>query len=279
MKRTSLLAVAAVVAAPAAGSAQAVPYEEQIVEPRVLEASTSVWLEELNWMEIRDAIADGTTTVIVPTGGIEQNGPYVNLGKHNYILEVHCEAIARALGNALCAPIIKLVPEGNIDEPSGHMRYPGTISLREATFEAVLTDVAESLAAHGFTDIVFIGDSGGNQRGQAAVAEALNAKWDRARAHHIAEYYDNDGVIAHMQEAFGIVEEPDRYHDSYWITTLMMVNDPEIVRYSSRVKQGLASVNGVSLEPVEQSVAVGKELTRFRVENAVRAIRASIGRS
>ena len=260
-------------------AAQGVPYETQIAEERVLAASTSVWIEELNWMEVRDAIEAGTTTAIIPTGGVEQNGRYVPLGKHNYILEVHCERIARQLGNALCAPIVKFVPEGGIDEPSGHMRYPGTISLTQETYEALLTDIAKSLAAHGFTDIVFIGDSGGNQRGQSNVADALNAQWSTARAHHIGEYYDNDGTIAHMEQEFGVVEEEDGYHDSYWITTLMMANDPEVVRYSARLAQGLTGVNGISIHPAETSVAIGWELTRWRVEQTVKAIQASIGGS
>jgi creatinine amidohydrolase/Fe(II)-dependent formamide hydrolase-like protein len=250
--------------------------EEELAEPTPLPALNSVWIEELNWMEVRDAVAAGKTTAIIPTGGIEQNGRYVALGKHNYILEVACEDIARKLGNALCAPIIKLVPEGDIDPPSSHMRYPGTISLREETFEAVLDDVASSLAAHGFTDIVFIGDSGRNQDGQEAVAEALNARWSHARAHHIAEYYDNDGTIAHMEETFGIVEVDDGYHDSYWITTLMMVNDPSVVRYDERVKAGLTDTNGVDISPEEKSIEIGQELMRWRVEQTVGAIRRSI---
>jgi creatinine amidohydrolase/Fe(II)-dependent formamide hydrolase-like protein len=233
--------------------------EEELAEPTPLPALNSVWIEELNWMEVRDAVAAGKTTAIIPTGGIEQNGRYVALGKHNYILEVACEDIARKLGNALCAPIIKLVPEGDIDPPSSHMRYPGTISLREETFEAV-----------------FIGDSGRNQDGQEAVAEALNARWSHARAHHIAEYYDNDGTIAHMEETFGIVEVDDGYHDSYWITTLMMVNDPSVVRYDERVKAGLTDTNGVDISPAEKSIEIGQELMRWRVDQTVGAIRRSI---
>ena len=113
---------------------------------RPIEALNSVWIEELTWMEVRDALRDGKTTAIISTGGIEQNGPYLATGKHNYVLEGACEGIARKLGNALCAPVIKLVPEGGIDNPSGHMRYPGTISLREETFRAVLTDVGRQPA-------------------------------------------------------------------------------------------------------------------------------------
>ncbi|MCH8255396.1 MAG: creatininase family protein, partial [Gemmatimonadetes bacterium] len=168
---------------------QAQQLQEELRSPRPIEALNSVWIEELTWMEVRDAIAAGKTTAIISTGGIEQNGPYVATGKHNYILQSACEWIARDLGNALCAPILKLVPEGNIEEPSGHMRYPGTISLREETFQAVLDDIASSLKAHGFKHIIFIGDSGGNQRGMRAVAERLNERWTDAHAHYIPEYY------------------------------------------------------------------------------------------
>ncbi|MCH7717812.1 MAG: creatininase family protein, partial [Gemmatimonadetes bacterium] len=140
---------------------QAQQLQEELRSPRPIEALNSVWIEELTWMEVRDAIAAGKTTAIISTGGIEQNGPYVATGKHNYILQSACEWIARDLGDALCAPILKLVPEGNIEEPSSHMRYPGTISLREETFQAVLDDIASSLKAHGFKHIIFIGDSGG----------------------------------------------------------------------------------------------------------------------
>ena len=230
-------------------------------------------------MEVRDALAAGKTTVIIPTGGIEQNGPYVATGKHNYVLQTACEWIARDLGNALCAPIIKLVPEGNIEEPSGAMRYPGTISLREETFEMVLDDVASSLRAHGFKDICFIGDNGGNQRGMAAVADALNARWSDARSHYISEYYDNDGIVAYMERELGITEPADDgYHDFYWITALMMVTDPSAVRYEQRVKAGKATINGVSIAPKEETIEVGKKLTRFRVDQTVKAIKAAISR-
>ena len=125
-----------------------------LASERPIAAIDSVWIEELTWMEIRDALAAGKTTVIIPTGGIEQNGPYLALGKHNYVLEAACEGIARDLGTALCTPIIKLVPEGSFDDPSGHMRYPGTLSLRNETFQMVLNDVASSLKAHGFKHIM-----------------------------------------------------------------------------------------------------------------------------
>ena len=223
--------------------------DAELVSDRPIDMFDSIWIEELTWMEVRDMMADGYNIAIVSTGGIEQNGPYVATGKHNYVLQGTCESIARELGKALCAPIMKLVPEGDIDEPSSHMRYPGTISLRQETFEAVLDDVASSLRAHGFEHIVFIGDSGGNVEGMASVAERLNERWDDAHAHHIPEYYRYGGGDF-LESELGIVEtENDGIHDSFGITSLMMTVDPTVVRYDQRVKAGLAKINGVPDRP------------------------------
>ena len=250
--------------------------QEELKAPRPIDAVHSVWLEELTWMEIRDAMAAGKTTVIVATGGIEQNGPYVALGKHNYVLQGACEGMARALGNALCAPIVKFVPEGNIEQPSGHMRYPGTISLRQETYEAMLDDIGSSLKAHGFKHIIYIGDSGGNQTGMKAVAERQNQRWGQPIAHFIPEFYDYPGVRAYLEREFGIMQGNDGIHDDYQITALMMTVDPTVVRYDQRVKAGKATINGVSIAPKEQSIEVGKKLMQFRVDVTVKAIHAAL---
>jgi len=91
----------------------------------------------------------GNRTVLIPTGGVEQNGPYLVLGKHNIILRATMDAVARKLGDALVAPIVAFVPEGDHEPASGHMRYPGTVSVTQETFEAILTDVATSMKSHG----------------------------------------------------------------------------------------------------------------------------------
>src|SRR5215510_7349923 len=130
----------------------------------------TVFLEKLTWTEVSDALAAGKTTIIIPTGGTEQNGPHMAIGKHNVRVSANAEVIARRLGNALVAPVIAYVPEGGIDPPTGHMRFPGTISIPDPIFRGVLEYAARSLKQHGFRDIVFIGDSGPNQDGQNAVA-------------------------------------------------------------------------------------------------------------
>jgi creatinine amidohydrolase len=298
MKRTttllSVFVVVAFVASPAVAqqpqmtpeeraqrqAAAAARVQEELAAPTPIDAFDSVWIEELTWMEVRDALAAGKKTAIITTGGIEQNGPYLATGKHNYVLQGACEGVARALGDALCAPIVKLVPEGGIDEPSGHMLYPGTISLREETFQAVLTDVASSLKAHGFEHVILFGDSGGNQRGMEAVAAALNEIWTDATAHFIPEFYEYAKVFEYMESELGIVQpENEGLHDDFAITSMMMVTDPDMVRYEQRVKAGKASINGLSIAPKEETIATGKKLLAFRVNQTVTAIKASIAAS
>ena len=64
----------------------------------------SVFLEELTWIEARDAIAGGKTTVIIPRAVPSRNGPHMVLGKHNFLVKHKAGEIAKNLGNALVAP-------------------------------------------------------------------------------------------------------------------------------------------------------------------------------
>jgi len=254
--------------------------ERAMAAERPIEGIGSVWLEELTWMEVRDALAEGTTTVIISTGGIEQNGPHLALGKHNYILEEACEGIARKLGDALCAPIVKLVPEGEIENPTGHMRYPGTISVRQETFQSMLTDVAMSLKTHGFRDIVFIGDSGGNQDGMEAVAGEMNARWSDARAHFVPEYYRSyfEGFDL-LKEEFGVEETADDgIHEDIVITSQMLTGDPVRARYLQRLEAEKASINGVSIADLHRTRTLGHAVLQHRIDATVRAIEKARGR-
>ena len=245
--------------------------------PNPLPPPDTVWIEEMTWMDVRDAIAAGKTTAIVPTGGVEPNGPWLALGKHNYVLRATCDAIARRLGDAVCTPIVKLVPEGAIEPPSGHMRSPGTLSLRAETFEAVLTDVAHSLKMHGFRHIIFIGDSGGNQRAQRAVAETLNTRWggDPVVA-HVQEYYDYASAARYMATRGVDASEADGLHDDPIVTLIMFFADPRSVRYDARVAAGLATINGVSFADRVQTLEWARELVEFRARQTAGAIRSTM---
>jgi creatinine amidohydrolase len=252
--------------------------------PRPIKAVDSVFMEELTWLEVRDALRAGKTTVIIATGGVEQNGPYLVTGKHNYVLRATTEAIARKLGNALVAPIVPFVPEGNIDPASGHMRYPGTISVRAQTFERLLTDIAESLRVHGFRHIILIGDSGGNQRGMAEVAKSLAMKWRQrgTRIYYVPQYYrewTNPKGPQRLLEARGIHQIPEGLHDDFIVSAVLMSVDPRLVRMRQRMEAGNFSINGVSLAPPEKSIALGRQLVDHVADVTVTAIRQAIALS
>ena len=246
--------------------------------PRPIEVYDTVFLEEMTWLEVRDALRAGKTTAIIATGGVEQNGPYLALGKHNYILRATTDRIARQLGDALVAPIVPFVPEGDIDPPSGHMHYPGTISVGADTFEMLLMDIAESLRAHGFEHVVLIGDSGGNQEGMKAVAEKLTDEWGPAETttHFIPEYYDNPRWNEWLR-ARGIEEVDEGLHDDVRHSAIMMFVDPMTVRTPQRIAAGKFSINGVDLAPVDETVALAEQLIDYQATVTVEAVRRATG--
>jgi len=246
--------------------------------PRPIEKAETVFIEEMTWLEVRDALKDGKTTVIVPTGGVEMNGPYLITGKHNYIVRAVAEATARKLGNALVAPVVPFVPEGDIDPPTGHMEYPGTISLRESTYELLLTDICASFRTHGFQNIVLIGDSSGNQDGMKNVAAALNRKWakGKTRIHFIAEYYEDYDALENMVKKKGVVEKDEGLHDDFITSATLAAVDPALIRAKQRQAAKKFTINGVNLAPLENTVAWGKSIIDFRAETAAKAIRAAV---
>src|SRR5262245_30511939 len=265
-------------------AAAAARREAEMKAPRPIDAVDSVWMEELTWMEVRDAIAGGKTTALILTGGVESNGPHLATGKHNYVLKVMGESIARRLGNALVAPIVTLEP-GNPDSPRV---APGSVFLSQETYRAVLTDMATSLKSMGFTNVILMGDSGGNQTGMKEVANALNAKYvgSPAKFYFIPEYYDYSSVQKFIQEN-GIPEQikigassgSDNLHEEFGIDALMALADPKTIRIDQRQKANRATINGVSLLPMEKTIEMGKKIVELRTRLTVDAIQKAMAAS
>lgn len=247
--------------------------------PNPLPRADEVWLEKMTWMDVRDAMRDGRKTIIVSTGGIEPNGPWVALGKHNYALQTNCAAIARKLGDALCAPIVPFVPEGDLDPPSGHMDTVGTITLQQETFEALLADIVTSFKVHGFERIFLIGDSGGNAKGMEAVARRLNSKWGaKPLVAHIPEYYEYDSVYGFLRQK-GVMNEGqvnDHVHDDPAVEIEVMGADPAAVRWKERVKAGLATIDGVSIADRKKMATLARDVAEFRATKTVAAMKLAI---
>lgn len=239
----------------------------------------SVHLQDMTWVEVRATLEAGKTVVLVPTAGLEQNGPHLVLGKHHYVVRHAAERIAKTLGNALVAPVLDYVPEGGIEPAEGHMRFPGTISVPESVFAGILEATARSLRAHGFTLIAFLGDSGGNQAVQAAVAERLDAEWrgSGTRVLQVSDYYAANGQTEWLL-ARGETPESIGRHAGIRDSAELMAVRPAGVR-PDRIAPGggrYGEATGVDGDPTRASAEIGERMIRLKVEAAVRQIRAAL---
>jgi creatinine amidohydrolase/Fe(II)-dependent formamide hydrolase-like protein len=236
--------------------------------------SDSVFIEEMTWTEVRDAIKAGKTAIIFPTGGTEQNGPHMVLGKHNFIVKYAAEQIAQRLGNALVAPVLAYVPE------SFHMSFPGTIDLPDEYFMKVAEYAARSFKVNGFKHIILIGDSGGNQMGLMMVAMTLNEEWadTDVRVNHIADYYNasypSGGAFFKWLESQGEKPEDIGQHAGITDTSQLMAINPRLIRMNKR--EAGRSTPGVSGDPTRANIAYGKKGLELKIQAAVAQIKQLI---
>jgi creatinine amidohydrolase len=253
-----------------------------MVVPTVAAAAVTdtVQLDALTWTELRDRIAAGQTSIIVPIGGTEQSGPAMALGKHNVRARMLSETIARALGNTLVAPVIAYVPEGRIDPPTGHMRFPGTITIPEAAFEAMLESAARSFKHAGFRDVLFLGDHGGYQASLRTVAERLNREWAASptRAHAIDAYYRaTETAYVQALKRRGFRDDEIGVHAGLADTALMLAVDPSLVR-TDRLASVRPGSDGVAGDPRRADAELGKLGVDAIVAETVAAVRQAIAR-
>jgi creatinine amidohydrolase len=243
------------------------------------QAPDTVFLEELTWTEVRELVQSGKTTIILPTGGTEQNGPHMALGKHNVRVKALSEKIARALGNALVAPVLAYVPEGGVAPPTGHMRFPGTITAPDDAVQKILESAARSFRLHGFRDVVFLGDHGSTQAAQRAVAARLNREWASSpvRVHAIDEYYRAaDVLFPKLLRARDFTDAESGRHAGLSDTSLMLAVDPRLVR-ADRLRPGTGPKgDGVDGDPTRSSATLGRLGVELIVTHTVDAIRKSI---
>jgi creatinine amidohydrolase len=246
---------------------------------RPIDMLDSVWIEELSWMEVRDQLIAGKTTVLLGTGGVEKNGPYTATGKHNYTLKTTLDAIERKHDKALVAPLITWEP----CNPERENLTPGTFCVTPDTYKALLRDALTSLKSMGFKDIFMVADSGGNPPAMIEVAKELNAKWmgKPAKVYYIPEYYDEDRWSYNfMKQTLGITQIPDvqsatrwDIHDDYHYEALVAVQDPKLVHAEQRLKAKKFSIYGVEIGSIAKLVENGKKLADYRATITINAMK------
>ena len=231
-------------------------------------APDTVFIDELTWEETRDAMKGGKTVFIVPTGGTEKNGYHMVMGKHNFIVAHSANLMARRLKNALVAPIIQYVPEGDPDRQN-----PGAISLPSPAYDNLLDAAARSLKAHGATEILFIGDSGGNQQGMRDVAAKLNKEWEggKTRVYALTDYYEGgrEHYRAWLEAAYGYTDDIIGSHAGISDTSQMLHVRPTGVRKDQIKPWGGPKDSGVSGDPMKATAEIGRMGIEFKINAAL----------
>jgi creatinine amidohydrolase/Fe(II)-dependent formamide hydrolase-like protein/sterol desaturase/sphingolipid hydroxylase (fatty acid hydroxylase superfamily) len=264
---TSVLIALLLLPTPPADAAQA---------PSISTSSpSSVWLEDLTWPELSQRIKAGDTTVLVPIGGTEQNGPAMAFGKHNAIVHYAAEQIARRAGHALIAPVLPFAPEGDFIKRDGNLAWPGTMNLRESTLTAMLEDEVTSLALAGFTTIALLGDHGGSQAAQASVAKRLTTMLGNRgiRVINLDRYYE-PASLADRVAPFKLPPEAIGDHSGLVDTAELLSIKPEWIRMDRLDPAGWPGLKlplpaGASGNPKLATVEIGHELIEQRIAAGV----------
>jgi creatinine amidohydrolase len=246
-----------------------------IAQPR------SVFVEDLTWPEVRAAIASGRSNAIVYVGGTEQNGPHMAIGKHTFIAHAVAGRIADSLGSALVLPTLPYSIAGDAEKHTGHMRFPGSVTLSAETFTAVVRDVTVSALAAGFRNVFVMGDHGGGQEQLKTVAASLDSAWAPKGAHvfYVPDLYframrmDSTYLVSHGIPVGSHAGVDDTSQIMYLDVAHRWIRADQLGASAGKPQ----SETGVSGDPTKSSVELGKRFIDNKVAAAVSQIRQQLG--
>ncbi|MFO7942465.1 MAG: creatininase family protein [Bacillota bacterium] len=241
---------------------------------------TEVMLENMTWMEIRDAIAAGKRTAVVAVASIEQHGPALPIKTDAMLGRGMARALARKLGDALVAPVVY---PGCSDH---HTAWPGTLTISRELLGELVGAFVEGLARSGFEEIVLFPSHGGNFE---PLREMLPGIRGRAKDAEVVDLLDFGSLL---DTWFGVIERHGRSdrtppHADIIETSIVMHLGPEAVRVDRMepgfvgtpdlgelLDRGLAAFtdNGVLGDPRGANPQLGEELIDAWVDVAAEEI-------
>jgi len=257
-----------------------------------------VLMEEMSWVEIKDAIERGKTTVLVISGSIEQHGPHLPTGTDTYLGYELGQRVARRLDYALVAPVVRPALSEH------HMGFPGSFTLTWETFKDVLEDYCDSLARHGFKDVVLMSSHGGNNAVLKAITPDIAKKlYGKVNIHLVLRTEKGMAQTAAFLNEHGISPAKAGVHSGYDETSEMLVAKPHLVKMEfaekGQVDEALYrpeniprfqidsfihgvqhfSKNGILGDPRGANGEIGKELIELDVNVICEEINRAVGKN
>lgn len=187
--------------------------------------SQEVLIERMSWVDIEAAIEAGKRTAIICAASSEQHGPHLPEATDALLGEAESVALARELGDALVAPVIR---PGCSEH---HMGFAGSLTISPAQLMDLLDAYVDSLRRHGFRDFAVFSSHGGNY--------PTLTEWKRTRPSPGVVVLDQiDGYTKAMFEAIRPFGRDDDYgpHAEVIETSMMLATHPELVRMDRAVR-------------------------------------------
>ena len=179
-------------------------------------------LDRLTWPEVRSELQAGRDTVVVAFGATEQHGPHMPLATDALIGDHMARAVAERL-DAFVAPTVR------VGCSEHHLDFPGTLSLSQATFGAIVTDLVRSLERGGFRRVVLLPTHGGNFAPlAAAIAELEGSVSIEVRA--LTDLGALFAIAQRAAEEYGVPLGEGGLHAGEWETSMLMAIHPDLVR-------------------------------------------------
>lgn len=248
---------------------------------------STVFMEEMTWAEIEEAMNSGVDTVIICASSHEQHGPHMAESTDYTIGRAQYGEVARRM-NALVAPLIRpgLSPH--------HMTLPGSLTLRPETFRMIVEDYVSCYVRHGFKKIIMGSSHGGNFATLDQMAEELDAKYPDTKIVSALSLADFTKTCSDCDEMFNLEKGACGAHACCFETSIMLYIAPELVKMD-RVVRGYMSTDtaegakklleggvkaltptGILGDPTVATAEMGKAYFELLVDRTCAAIEAKL---
>ena len=219
-----------------------------------------LFIERLTWTDVETALREGNRRAVVCAASTEQHGPHLPGATDELLGEAYAEGLARRLGDALVAPIIRPACSEH------HMTFPGSLTISAELLMEIIDAYLASLRRHGFERFVVMSSHGGNF--------PVLAEWERTRRSSdtlvISDFHVFDAGFEAIRR-FGRTDTAGP-HAEVLETSMMLHLHPELVRMERAARgftgestlddvlaRGMRAItpNGILGDPVGSTAEMG----------------------